>query len=196
VFGPPLVPGPAVLDAGGDDAAACSDESDGVLSAVTADCPVVLSTDRAVRDMLAMIRARRGLEAIELMSDVIYRAIREGDLVLAAECFTAFRSACAKLLALNSFNHLFERIVRRARNVNAQGNAAAAFVRHMRRDEGTGRVLAALYPKDAARRRDMTPSIEEMRAVAADVEHISRSAVDRRGAAAADGTSALTGTAS
>lgn len=166
-----------------------SDGSDGAMSTVT-DCPMFLSREAPVSDLKVLIRAKRADEAIEMMSDMIRSLIRDGDLVLAGDCFVALRRACAKLSVQDTFNLLFDRLVWRLYKPSPQGNAATAFLRHMKRDPKRARYLAPLYPRDAALVKRMDPAADVLANVALAIQKLSLA--DHSGAGNARTTSGVT----
>jgi hypothetical protein len=183
-------------DALGDDVEMESEDGDDAMSTVT-DCTMIVSRETPVADMKAMIRATRGLVALEMMCSVIYGLIRDGDVVLAAQCFIAFRKACARLGEVDCFNALLERLVKRYGRDTPQGNSASTFLGHLKSDTLTRKHLIPLLPKSPELRSRMEPSAEYMRRIYAAVETIPAvgfpDSSKMRGANIEDATSGLTG---
>lgn len=149
-----------------------SDDSGTVMNDIT-QCPMILSRETPVTDMKKMIRAKRADVAIETASDVVRALVRDGDVVLAGDWFVALRKASSKLTKPNTFNLLFDGLVGRLHKPSPQGNAATAFLRHMKRDPSRARHLAPLYPRDVSLLEKMDPAADIMRNVAVAIRNLS-----------------------
>jgi hypothetical protein len=116
---------------------------------------------------------------------------------LAAQCFVAFRKACARLEEVNSFNALLERLVKRYGRDTPYGSSASAFLGHLKSESLTRKHLTPLLPKSPELRSRTEPSVECMQRVYAAVETVPAvgfpEASKMRGVNIEDGTSGFTG---